>query len=63
MYLSICSDPDCPNKREVERLEAKIRQLENELEQCIHKINYVNTRDTYLFKGKWDEPNNNKSNR
>ncbi len=31
MYLSICGDPDCPNKREVEDLKAEVERLKVEL--------------------------------
>lgn len=27
MYLSVCSDPDCPNKKRVEELERELRNV------------------------------------
>lgn len=32
MYLKVCGDPDCPNKKKVEELERRLSDIRNSLE-------------------------------
>ena len=31
MYLNVCGDPDCPNKKRVEELESQLSKIRNSL--------------------------------
>jgi len=45
MYIPICSNPNCPNKAEVERLRERIHQLEREVQrvETLRRLRYGTT--------------------